>query len=305
MTAGKGTGLGPDEILVPGCGSLCTLGKTGSLYYIWGHLPEWLNMENKKLHIARHEDYIPEKFLPVFNSNVLEIYMHRIEGLSEQFVYFNDDMFLTKAVRSETFFVEGKVRDMLAFQPIVANPSNPVMSHLYLNNTLVLSHHFNKREHVRQNPRAYFKIGYPPLYFFYNLLEMAFPLYTGFYTVHGPSPFLMSTFRELWEKEGEALKKMSSNRFRNETDLTPYLFREWQKLTGNFYPANILRDFCYYNLSNDIRKLVKGIRQQKYKMVCINDGQVSSGFQSIKKTIADAFQQILPNPSSFEKEDVK
>ena len=103
-----------------------------------GHLPTWLNTEHSKLHIVRHEDYIPKEFLPTFNSNVLEIYLHRIEGLTEQFVYFNDDMFFLRPMKSTDFFINDKPCDMLAFQPVIANPNNPVMSYLYLNNMLVL-----------------------------------------------------------------------------------------------------------------------------------------------------------------------
>ena len=224
-------------------------------FVTWGHLPKWLNTEHEKLHIVRHEDYIPKEYLPVFNSNLIEIYMHKIEGLSENFVYFNDDFLLINKTKPEDFFKDGKPRDMLAFQPVVANPLNPVMSHLYMNNSLVLCKHFNKRENVKTHPGNYFKIGYPPLYFFYNMLELAFPLYTGFYTVHGPSPFCKATFEEIWEKEAEALEAMSHNRFRCNTDLTPYLFREWQKLSNNFVPTNILKDFAYFNIGKENTKL--------------------------------------------------
>lgn len=269
-------------------------------FITWGHLPLWLETNHPKLHIVRHEDYIPREFLPVFNSNVLEIYMHKIEGLSEQFVYFNDDVLLNGKVSPEMFFVGGKPCDMLAFQPVVANPSNPVMSHVLLNNMLVLAKYFDKRENVRKQPGNYFKIGYPPLYFFYNILEMAFPLYTGLYSVHGHLPFLKSTFEEVWEKEGEVLKHMSANRFRAENDLTIYLFREWQKLKGNFHACNMQKGFGYYNLSNENEKLEKNIKRQKHKIICINDGKVSGDFRRIKMGLQEAFMQILPQPCSFE-----
>ncbi|MCI8530853.1 MAG: capsular biosynthesis protein [Lachnospiraceae bacterium] len=271
-------------------------------FITWGHLPKWLNTKHPKLHIVRHEDYIPKEFLPVFNSNVLEIYMYRIDGLSEQFVYFNDDMFLTKKVGPEMFFMGGKPCDMLAFQPVVANPANPVMSHLFMNNTLVLAKYFDKRENVRKHPGDYFKVGYPALYFFYNILEMAFPLYTGFYTVHGHFPFLKSTFEEVWEKEGNALRQMSVNRFRSQGDLTLYLFREWQKLTGNFHAKNMHKGFSYYNLSEAYEKAEAAIRRQKVKMVCLNDGNVGGNFAKIKEKIQQAFMCILPEPCSFEQD---
>ena len=56
-----------------------------------GQKPDWLNTDHPKLNMVKHTDYIPKKYLPVFNSNLIEIYMHKIPGLSEHFVYFNDD----------------------------------------------------------------------------------------------------------------------------------------------------------------------------------------------------------------------
>ncbi len=271
------------------------------VYFVtWGHLPKWLNTDNPKLNIVNHRDFIPEEYLPTFNSNAIELNMHRIKGLSENFVYFNDDMFLIKDMSRKDFFIDGKPCDMLAFQPIVVNPSNPVMSHLYLNNTLVLAKHFDKRKNVRKQPMNYFKLGYPPLYFFYNFLELAFPLFTGFFTVHGPFPFCKETYVELWDKEYDVLSKTSSNKFRSSEDVTPYLIREWKKLKGEFVPTNLLRRFGYYNISDNNKKLVNDIKKQKKCVVCINDANVDIDFESAKAEITSAFEAILPQKCSFE-----
>ena len=64
-------------------------------FVTWGHIPPWMNTDAPKLHIVNHKDYIPEQFLPTFNSNTIELNFHRIEGLSEKFVYFNDDTFIS------------------------------------------------------------------------------------------------------------------------------------------------------------------------------------------------------------------
>ena len=269
-------------------------------FVTWGHLPSWLNTDNPKLHIVKHEEYIPQKYLPTFNSHVIENHMHLIEGLSENFVYFNDDFYLIKDTKTTDFFVAGKPCDMLAFQPVVANPANPVMSHLFLNNSLILSKYFNKRENVKKHPGNYFKIGYPPLYFFYNMLELAFPLYTGFYTVHGPSAYCKSTYEDIWEKEKELLETISYNRFRSKEDVTPYLFREWQKLSNNFYAKNMHKDFKYFNVTGNDEKLIQSITKQKKKIICINDGPLMKEFDDVKQTLQSAFMQILPEESSFE-----
>ena len=73
-------------------------------FVTWGHIPQWLNTKHPKLNIVCHEDFIPQKFLPTFNSHTIEWNFHRIPGLTEQFVYFNDDMFLLKPVYMEDFF---------------------------------------------------------------------------------------------------------------------------------------------------------------------------------------------------------
>lgn len=269
-------------------------------FITWGHLPKWLDISHPKLHLVRHEDYIPSKFLPTFNSCVLEIYMHRIEGLAEHFVYFNDDMFPLLPLKPELFFVSGKPCDMLAFQPVVANPQNPVMSHGYLNTALILCKYFNKRENVKNRPWNYFYPGYPPLYFFYNILELFFPLYTGFYTIHGPSPFCRKTFLEIWEKEEVYLTAMSHNRFRSRNDVSQYMFREWQKLSGNFHPRNVQRYFSYYNIEEHNIRLNRAIRNQKSRIICINDDLKAGNLEQIRREIQSAFRAILPERSSYE-----
>ena len=69
-----------------------------------GQRPEWLNTHHPQLHLVNHEDYIPTSFLPCFNSSLIEIYLHKIEGLSEHFVYFNDDFFIISPITPERFF---------------------------------------------------------------------------------------------------------------------------------------------------------------------------------------------------------
>lgn len=48
------------------------------------------------------------QYLPVFNSLSIETALWRIPGLSEQYIYLNDDFLLTAPVTEETFFREGR-----------------------------------------------------------------------------------------------------------------------------------------------------------------------------------------------------
>lgn len=265
----------------------------------WGHLPDWLNTEHPKLRIVRHEDILPADALPTFNCNPLEVNLHRIEGLSQRFVYFNDDVLILNDVVPEDFFVEGRPRDMLAAQPVIANPQNPVMSHILLNDALVISRHFDKRSAMKNNIRGWWKPGYPPVYFIYNLLETAFPQYTGFYTSHGPSPMLRSTFEEIWTLEPETMKETTYSRFRSISDVNQYLFREWEKQKGNFAPANMHRDFAYIDAA-ETEKAVDYIRRQRRKMICVNDTSREIDFESARRDVQEALLSVLPAASSFE-----
>ena len=59
-----------------------------------------------RVRIVGHQDIFAglEAALPTFNSLSIESVMWRIAGLSERFLYFNDDVFLTAALRPEDVF---------------------------------------------------------------------------------------------------------------------------------------------------------------------------------------------------------
>ena len=78
------------------------------IYFVtWGHVPKWLNTAHEKIRIVKHEDFMAPAYLPTFNINSIELNLHRIKGLSEHFVFFNDDMFLIDSVRPEDYFKNG------------------------------------------------------------------------------------------------------------------------------------------------------------------------------------------------------
>ena len=139
-------------------------------------------------------------------------------------------MFLIKKVSPEDFFRDERPVDMLALQPDVANADDQIMPYVYLNNAMVLAKYFDKRENMKKQPGAYFHPGYPLMYFGYNLLEMAFPRFTGFYTVHGPSPLKKESYRFFWKNEEELLHRVCAHPFRHKEDISQYVLREYRKL---------------------------------------------------------------------------
>lgn len=270
-------------------------------FVTYGHVPDWLNEKHSKLHIVKHEDFIPQEFRPTFSSHPIEWNFQRIEGLTENFVYFNDDVFLIKLSSPEDFFRNEKPVDMLALQPDVANADDQIMPYVYLNNAMVLAKYFDKRENMKKQPGAYFHPGYPLMYFGYNLLEMAFPRFTGFYTVHGPSPLKKESYRFFWKNEEELLHRVCCHPFRHKEDVSQYVLREYQKLSGNFVPKNIHKFCRYFNLQPENPELVKTITKQKSKCICINDSNFEIPYEKVKQELNHAFSILFPEKSLFEK----
>ena len=70
-----------------------------------GQLPSWLQLDNDRLTIVQHSDVFPNSsHLPTFSSPAIESHLHRIAGLSEHFLYFNDDILLGRPIWPEDFY---------------------------------------------------------------------------------------------------------------------------------------------------------------------------------------------------------
>ena len=102
-------------------------------FITYGHLPKWLDVSSPKLHVVKHEDFIPKEYLPVFNSVAIEVHINKIPGLAEQFVYFCDDVYLMKPCKPTDFFRNGKPVDMVRLAPIMpCIPGDRYGHHLYV-----------------------------------------------------------------------------------------------------------------------------------------------------------------------------
>jgi hypothetical protein len=80
-----------------------------------GHQPSWLIPHPKITIIPHSAIFTCPANLPTFNSMAIECHLHRIPGLREYYLYFNDDVFLGKPTTPDTFFTpDGKIRIFLS-----------------------------------------------------------------------------------------------------------------------------------------------------------------------------------------------
>lgn len=270
-------------------------------FVTWGHVPKWLDTTNPKLNIVRHEDFIPEEYLPTFNSNAIEIHLHRIKGLAEKFVYFNDDMFITRPVDSEFFFKNGLPCDMWRDNiPYCDKDTDPLFEHILLNDKMLISRNFYKREVIKNNFSKCFNLKYGKRNIRFLLLYK-WPYMAGFDNFHVAAPFLKSTFEEIWEKEYDTLNETARAKFRSVYDVNQYIFQLWQIYSGKFTPKSIKQSGKFFNLSNDNTELFNFLDNPSEELICINDSDLSIDYEKTKNELISHLEKFLPEKSSFEK----
>lgn len=225
-------------------------------------VPEWLNQE--KIHIILHKDIIPQEFLPTFNSTTIEMFLPFIEGLSEKFIYFNDDMFVMNPCTEEDFFSNGKPIYSLIHRKHAINTFRNQCRNSYRLAMRASGFKDERRNHY-------------------------------FYIRHSADPMLRSDALELWKKEGESILG-SLTKFREPWNMTQYLFPDYSIMKGNWVEGEF--NFKYLKMRN-LEDVLKEIKFGVCKCICINDTEVD-GFESQKEMINDIFSDRFTNKSCFE-----
>lgn len=270
-------------------------------FVTYGHVPNFLNIDSPKVQVIRHEEIIDKQYLPTFNSCAIEVNLNKIPGLAEHFVYFNDDMFITRPISKSTFFNNYGLPKLEAIEsPISSYGDNSAYSHHLLNNVDVINRNFNKRKFIKENFTKFFNIKYQSK-ILNNFLMLPWKNFNGFYNTHLPSANLKSTWNDVWRKEGKVLEQTTSHKFRTFYDVNPSLFTSWQIATGEFSPDKV--NGKVFSISDSaIADIRKAIIDKKNDFICLNDDISLSeqNFKFLKNSIKQSFNQCLPEKSSFE-----
>lgn len=67
-------------------------------------VPSWIDLSNPRISIIDHTEIMPSSSLPTFSSPAIEWCIDNIPGLSEHFLYANDDVFIAQEVYPDFFF---------------------------------------------------------------------------------------------------------------------------------------------------------------------------------------------------------
>ena len=227
-------------------------------------VPQWVS---DKVHVVLHADIMPAEVLPCFNSCTIEMFLHRIPGLSEQFLYFNDDMFPVAPCRAEDFFPDG--RCAMGFARCMGART------LY-------------RKQTQNSDRLARKaLGLKPA------LTYRRPQ-------HCSSPMFRSESEEAFKAvEPDILRVLSRTRTAENTN--QYFFLDYLFYSGRAIHRRLSNKHLSLAVSS-AAKIEKFLSAPTRNQVCINDVEMlDEQFRALRPRILAAFERLLPQKSRFEK----
>lgn len=227
-------------------------------------VPAWVN--RKEVNVVLHKDIIPEEFLPTFNCNPIEMCLHRIEGLDEEYLYFNDDMFPMLKCEPTDFFREGRG---------VIGMSRHIIRHDMYKQICYNSDRLARKIAGRRGSCAFLR------------------------PQHICSPMLRSECERVYElAEQEIRAKMT--RVRTAENLNQYLFLDYMYLKGKIIKERLSKKHFSVGVASNA-KLRKFIEQPSHKLTCVNDVQLSEErYAELRKTLLESFEKRFPNKSKYE-----
>ncbi|MBR6030436.1 MAG: hypothetical protein IKP36_00555 [Bacteroidaceae bacterium] len=229
-------------------------------------IPAWIN--RSAVHVVLHRDFIPVQFLPTFNSTAIEMFMHRIEGLSEEFIYFNDDFFPLMPCLPTDFFRDGKIAVCMRH-------------HLCTFKNIYRTH--SKRSDRLARHAAGLK---------------AFVSYVR--PQHTCAPMLKTICAELYERCYDAiLSSVTPLKIRD--NYSQYIYTDYAHFTGHTFKQEMSnRHFSL--LTASIKNITESIIHPTSKLICINDVNMSKErFLRYQTCLHNAFQMRFPNKSRYER----
>ena len=226
-------------------------------------VPKWVNRET--VDVITHDMIIPEEHRPTYNSTTIELFLCRIPGLANQFIYANDDMIPIGPLSEDDFYDNGK-------------PKLKVITAYYHDGMNLYRHHLHNGEALAR-----------------AVLELPENGNTYTKTGHNLNPMLRSTWDVLWEKGRQRLEQACSP-FRFLGNINQDVCSYYQILSGNYTESE--RRTAYKEM-DDMRSLTKFIDETDVQLICINDNG-SDEFEEDKKQVLSALERKIPDKSKYE-----
>jgi len=251
-----------------------------------GQRPSYVNENSDKITFVDHKQIFPENSQPTFNSAAIEVWMDKIPGLSEHFVYLNDDFLLgLKTDWSHLFTSDGKPR--MGFQKNWGEISGQEQ----VNTETANAHHMAV---VKSAGLLNAKYGQEKRYKLRHQL-------------HPMTRAVWSAMRDTWSNE---VLQTGSQQFRDSTDIQPMFLAAYKGM----YEGTVekVEDDEAAGTSNQVISLVDDVAATENSLkdmfhnpkmfMCIEDNQnAEENSERIDALFKQYAGEFLPEKASFEK----
>jgi Stealth protein CR2, conserved region 2/Stealth protein CR3, conserved region 3 len=233
-------------------------------------LPPYIDVKNKRVKIVRHSAIVPAQYLPTYNSNVIESYVHLIRGLTDDFVYMNDDMYVLKPVTPASFFERpGK--------PIIRHEDGPLAHNIAVK---------SDNMYVRMWQNAIKRFGLS---------------HTRYH--HQAMPYNRTALKRYYKRFGAEVAAASTHRIREPTDFNLLRFStSLMVMDGTAVVVVTGAKSDLFMESTDagaMRKLKTANQSARPTFLCINNNSNSTA--DVEKTLSS----LLPDACAVEQPTIK
>lgn len=241
-------------------------------------VPAWLDTDHPKITVVDHRDIFTDPdALPSFNSHAIESQLHHIAGLTEQFLYFNDDVLLGRPVLPHLFFhPSGLTKVFLStatIDPLPASVADPPVTAAGKNNRDLLAARFGRR--VTQKMK------------------------------HCPHALRRSVLEEIERAFTAELTATMHHRFRHPGDvsLPSALYQNYALLTGRATVAGIRYMYSDLAAPETPYRIRMALARRDYDVLCLNDTDSSTvSLARQQRMLHEFLVAYLPVPAPWERD---
>ena len=238
-----------------------------------GQRPSFLVADDRLVFIDHSAIAHDAGCLPTFNSDAISSWISRIDGLSEHFLYINDDMFFGRSVQPELFFTAaGQVRTFSTGRTRPAgsiSPDDSLADAKAKNLFNLVEQHFGRR------PREIVR--------------------------HTPYPMSKEMMQIVERELEEALEITRRNRFRQPNDVPiEQAVHYISQILGVGVASSISYGYANITTQDGLAEFAKIVQQRNKDVFCLNDAPEEGSTVPPVDLIRRQLEILFPVPSRWE-----
>ncbi|MFB7634143.1 stealth family protein [Streptomyces sp. NPDC056149] len=239
--------------------------------------PAWLDTTQPGIKVVSHREIFADPtHLPTFNSHAIESQLHRIDGLAEHFLYFNDDVFLGSERAPKDFFLANGLTKFFPSPALVPlgppSPQDVPVSIAGKNNRALIQERFGTTPVSKMR--------------------------------HVPHALTRSVLAEIEREFGEQHRSTAAQRFRSGSDIAipSSLYHYYAFHTRRALPGEV--EYVYLDVShpNTANRLDRLLLKRDKGVFCLNDTlSTEDDFDRSTALLRPFLESYFPVPSRFER----